>query len=457
MNAAAGSNMTKLTKKPGTPAPCINDILPAETLCTIFLAIYRGKPAPFPPSEAQPLNQFHHELLNLMLVCRAWQSLINKSPHLWTRLWVGRGMKSLWTSGSKVPNSDGQEWLEAVRDRLKKSGELPLEVTVLPDRIVDIAKTATAIDSTVHRWERLDISYGHHELLLPLARRVPTSASDIQKLLNYPMPVLESLHLGPILEEGVSGIPYTFLIDVNLPSLSRLSCRKHLLLTTSAHLLTTITLHGIDTDSLNLQRLSKPIMFPSLVELRAIRCPNILELLTIFLAPKLRKLVNGPNDGDVDDDWGESPLHEFPTLPSYENLLELQWGDSESDLDVLTYILSRCPNLLRFSNYVHGFEGVANQDHYVSYLPAHLISRDASLDSDPLCSRLEEVCFDLANPWQVEELAKARPSIKRVRFLNDPSTIYRGMQDPVERSEWEHPFGRLREKVDVAVGMDSWH
>ncbi|KAG8918858.1 hypothetical protein FRC01_001615 [Tulasnella sp. 417] len=452
--------MTKATVKSRTPTPCINDILPAEILGTIFLAVYRSKPVLFPPSEAQPLNQFHHELLDLMLVCRTWKSLIDKSPHLWTRLWVGRGMKSLWLGraapvGSPVPTPDGQEWLEAVQDRLRRSGELQLEVTVLPDRIVDFATVTKAIGDTTSRWQRLDISYGHRELLLPLVERVPTSARDIRILLNYPMPVLESLHLGPILEEGVSGTPYLFLVGTNFPFLSRLSCRKHLLLTTSAPLLASITLHSIDTLDLDLHRLPRPIAFPYLVELRAIRCPNILEVLAIFSAPKLRKLVNGPNDGDVDDDWGDIFLG-FPTLPSYDHLQELQWGDSESDLDVLTYILRRCPNLIRFSNYVHGFEGVANQDHWVSNIPTHITDGDASPDSIPLCPKLEEVCFDVASPWQVAELVEARPSMKRVRFLNHPSTIYEETHDPGWRSERKHPFARLREKVDVAVGTEPW-
>ncbi|KAG9048360.1 hypothetical protein FS837_000163 [Tulasnella sp. UAMH 9824] len=358
--------------------------------------------------------------------------------------------------GSIVPNGDGEEWLEAVQDRLRKPGELPLEVTVLPDRIVDVAMATKTLGDTAHRWERLDISYGHQELLLPLAERVPTSASDIRRLLSYPMPKLKSLHLGPILEEGVSGTPYLFLVGTNLPSLSRLSCRKHLLLTTSAPLLASLTLHSIDPDSSDFQRLPGPVVFPNLVELRAIRCPNILDLLTILSVPALQKLVNGPNDGDVDDDWSDSFSNVFPALPRYHHLLELQWSDSESDLGALLYILSRCPNLLRFSNYVHGFEGVGNQDHNVSHLPRHIISRDDSLDYSPLCLNLEEVCFDVASPWQVEELVQSRPSIKRVRFLSDPPVSYKGLQGTAS-SELERPFERLKKKVDVAIGMESWH
>lgn len=453
---AAGSNMSEHTAPSGAIALRINDTLPAEILCSIFLAVYRSNIVSFPPSDTQSLSQLHHELLDLMLVCRAWQQLINQSPHLWTRVWVGRGIKSLWTFGNTGPSSDPQEWLGEVEDRFRKSGELPLEVTIWPDHIYNVENATNALGSTAHRWERLDISYGHQEHHLPGSRPIPTPADDIKQLLKPHMPFLESLHVGTIIPVGESGSPDAILTHVNLPSLSRLSCRGYLLLPTSAPCLASITLHGIKSD--NLQRLrSHPLSLPNLVQLRVIRCPNILEILAILSAPALQTLVIGPHDGHVDDDWAEDPPFIYPTLSSYQHLQELQWGDWDSALDVLTYLLRRCPNLLRFSNYIHGSEGLTNQDHYVSHMPTHLISRDASPVADSLCPNLEEVCFDVVNPRQVEELVEAKPSIKRVRFLSDPSAIYIGVRDAVSFSEWEEPLERLREKVDVAIGMESWH
>ncbi|KAG8971969.1 hypothetical protein FRC05_010504 [Tulasnella sp. 425] len=270
------------------------------------------------------------------------------------------------------------------------------------------------------------------------------------------MPCLESLHVGTIIPVGESRSPNVILTHANLPSLQRLSCRGYLLLPTSAPCLASITLHGIKSD--NLERLrSHPLPLPNLVQLRVIRCPNILEILAILSAPALQTLVIGPHDGHVDDDWAEDPPFIYPTLSTYQHLQELQWGDWESALDVLTYLLRRCPNLLRFSDYIHGLEGLTYQDHYVSHIPTHLMSHDVSPVSDPLCSKLEEVCFDVVNPRQVEELVEARPSIKRVRFLSDPSAIYSGARDAVSRSEWEEPLERLRERVDVTIGLESWH
>ncbi|KAG8918861.1 hypothetical protein FRC01_001618 [Tulasnella sp. 417] len=429
---------------------CINNLLPAEILSLIFLTLYhQSSSAPFPPLDREQMQELReHPLLETMLVCRAWQRVVSTTPALWTTIWVGRTKpvepESVAETGSKA---EPDPWLEKLQNRLKRSGKLPLNILIALDRLVNFDKVVDVLVQDALRWESV---YLAHEDPAPMFRLATQSFRDVERLLSLPMPLLKSLHLERFRTPDGTLALHTININNPLPCLERLSCTGHLITLMSAPRLTTVTLTDVDMERLHPPPEPCALEFASLANVSIINSNHVLDILSIFPAPSLRKLITDSST-DVYDDQPQKPIPAFPVFP---NLEELQWTDKGGDHQALKHLLRKSPNLRRFSNYVHGLEDSIDFDMSATTIPVFLTpsSHPEPSNSDQYCSNLEDVCFDIVDCSQIEKFVSVRSQIKQVRLLQNP------IENPElsGTSDVQQILDRLRTRTSVVLGTGSW-
>lgn len=429
---------------------CINNLLPAEILSLIFLTLYhQASSTPFPPLDREQVQELReHPLLGTMLVCRSWYRVVSTTPALWTTVWVGRTKP---VESEAAPESETQEkpdpWLERLQDRIKRSGQLPLNLLIALDRLVKFDAVVDVLIQDAHRWGSV---YLAHEDPAPMFRLATQSFRDVERLLSLPMPMLKSLSMERFRTPDGTLTLHTININNPLPSLERLSCTGHFVTLASAPLLTTITLTDVDMERLQPQPTPGPLEFASLTNFSIINSNHVLDILSIFPAPSLRKLITDSST-DVYDDQPQKPIPVFPVLNDLE---ELQWTDKGGDHQALKHLLGKCPNLRRFSNYVHGLEESIDFDMSATTIPVFLTPGSDPGSSNPhhFCPNLEEVCFDIVDCSQVEKFVSARPQIKLVRLLQNP------IENPElsGNSDVQQILDRLRTRTNVVLGTGPW-
>lgn len=416
---------------------CVNNLLPSEILSLIFLTLYEPESTPFPPEDAHELHQ--HPLMDHMLVCRSWYRVISTTPSLWTTVWIGRRAAD---SGENVYTD---LWLQKVQERLKRSGNLPLNILVALDHLINFDVVVDVLIRDAHRWASIHLV---HEDPVSRLRFAAQAVEDVKRLFSLPMPMLRSLNVARFRSPDGTLNSYTIEVNNPLPSLERLSCTGHLVLPASAPVLAIVTLTDADMDRLQPPPDPRPPPFASLVEFNIINSSRVLDIFSLLPAPSIRTLVMDSSD-DVHDD---QPQETLPAFPVFHGLEELQWTDKGGDHRALKHILRKCPNLRRFSNYVHGLEESIDFDMSATTIPPFLTpSRDPeSSSSEEFCPDLEEVCFDIVDCAQVDKFLSARPHIKLVRILQDP------LADPgvADNSGVQQVLDRMRTKADVIIGRN---
>ncbi|KAG8900663.1 hypothetical protein FRC00_011849, partial [Tulasnella sp. 408] len=216
-------------------------------------------------------------------------------------------------------------------------------------------------------------------------------------------------------------------ISVDAPELQSLSCHFHIVFPISPLLLTSLSLTAIEVEYLESFLYSGCIHLPRLLDLHL---------------SKLTVLEETPSDVDP------GPLLQYSLLE------ELQWSDT-GYTPTLPMVLARCPNLLRFANYLAVEEG--SVDFQFISAPATFISLLENTDDGQrplrdMLPKLEEVRLAIATCEEIEALVEGIPSIKRIRILKS----HRESEEVEDLLAKAQLLSSLPEKVEVTFGVDLW-
>ncbi|KAG8946797.1 hypothetical protein FRC04_011453 [Tulasnella sp. 424] len=364
-----------------------------------------------------------------MLVCRAWHNLIQATPNYWTSVVIGVGGVIGW--GSKLPQEIQKEsFAEMLDEVLERSGQLPIQVTVVPGRVLDFEIVSNALRKNARRLRTLSLlpwSDGQGE-------RVPSD--HIKDLLDNVFPALEQFIIGDLkISSHVQPASTADTFNLTAPELCRLACKKHMINPHSASHLNRLSLTNIW-----LPFPSVGVELPRLLDLRLFSCDTC-EILPSLSTPALQTLI-------VFSEMVSGRLRAKP--PQYVNLRELQWSDTGAE-ECFKEILELSPNLTRYSNYVFGKEH--ELDVWNISQPATVLGIVSnSPEAKARYPSLKEVCLDVAAGGEISGLIATIPSIEFIRILRDP----REVGDDDNREEEARTLEGLSRKVDWDVGRGSW-
>ncbi|KAG9051180.1 hypothetical protein FS837_011295 [Tulasnella sp. UAMH 9824] len=388
------------------PRPSINNILPPELLISVFDVMYLDTIASisFPPQQP-PVDC--HPLLEVM---REWAAPIGHE------------------------NEHSREVGHCKAGA--RSGTPPLTVTIAPERLVDFPRVVECLDRAVYRLDTLNI--------IPMYDIPQGWCSHVGNLFERSFPTLQRLSVGNFVTYAYPrSLPLE--ISVNAPELQNLSCRFHLVTPLSPHLLTSLSLTAIEVYDLEQFLSSGCIQLPRLLDLRLDVSSDAGQFLSTFSTPSLQKLTVLEETPSVAD---PRPLSQYPLLE------ELQWSDT-GYTPTLPMVLARCPNLIRFANYLAVEED--SVDFQLVSAPATIVSLLEN-NADPqrvlrdMMPKLEEVRLAIATCEEIDALVEGIPSIKRIRILKSGR----------ESEEWEdlqaktQLLSSLAEKVEFTFGVDLW-
>ncbi|KAG8946795.1 hypothetical protein FRC04_011451 [Tulasnella sp. 424] len=413
----------------------INRIFPPDLFTHVFDFLHAAETPPDQshfeiPSEEQVISRCRrHPLLTAMLVCRAWYNLIQATPNYWTSVAIGVGGVIGW--GSKLPQETQKEsFAEMLDEVLERSGQLPIQVTVVPGRVLDFEIVSNALRKNARRLRTLSLlpwSNGQGE-------RVPSD--HIKDLLDNVFPALEQFIIGDLkISSHVQPASTADTFNLTAPELRQLTCERHLINPHSASHL----------NRLSLTKVWAPlpagcVELPRLLDLHLFHC-NPCEILPSLSTPALQTLIA----------FNESPRGRLRSRPpQYANLRELQWSDTGVE-ECFKEILELSPNLTRYSNYVFGKEDdLSLSDISEPATVLGIVSNNPEAKARyPL---LKEVCLDVATGEEIDGLIATIPSIEFIRILRDPREL--GSDDQKEREA--KTLEELRRKVDWVVDRGSW-
>ncbi|KAG9048363.1 hypothetical protein FS837_000166 [Tulasnella sp. UAMH 9824] len=417
----------------------INHVLPPEIFTSIFDILYDAAPleaAPLVvPSEQQMASHFKcHPLLSAMLVCKAWYSLVESTPKYWTSIAIGVGGMVGW--GSMLPQDDQGELLaKMLEEILKRSAQLPIQVTVVPELIPDLAIVTKALSPHTHRLSSLSL-LGNED-----RRRGPIHVDRLEDLLNTPFPALQRLVIWSLgLHPHADLLSESYDVKLTAPKLRQLACDLHFISPHSTSLLTHLSLAYVTWDDPYLGLPLGPVELPQLLELYMTYChPD--KILPTLLSPALQTLIVHKH---------ERGRRLLPKPPQYANLRELQWCDVGQE-ECFDEILELSPNLTRYSNYVLGTEEEVD----LSLDPATIFDIIGAIgggrETNIGWPKLKEVYLDIAYGAGINELIQAFPSIEFLRILRDPIEAVMD-EEKEEEAKFLEELGR---KVAFKFGIDS--
>ncbi|KIO20995.1 hypothetical protein M407DRAFT_29382 [Tulasnella calospora MUT 4182] len=417
----------------------INHVFPPELLASVFDILYGAEqldPGLFlVPSEEQMATHFRcHPLLNAMLVCKAWYSLIKTTPKYWTSIAIGVGGVVGW--GAKVPQDIQEGRLaETLEEVLQRSAQLPIQVSVVPDRISDLEIVTKALNTHARRLTSLSL-LGIEDF----QKRKPIPVDQIGGLLNSPFPALERFVIGPLdIIHSLDSESEEYTLNLAAPNLRRLACNQSFISPHSTSQLTHLSLTDISSEELHLGPPPGPVELPQLLELHLSDCdPG--EILPTLFTPALLILIVSQHDRS---------RRLTAELSQYANLRELQWSDVGQE-ECFEEILELSPNLTRYSNYVFGTEEEVD----LSNDPATILRIvEGGRGTNIRCPKLKEVCLDIADGAGINRLVTAFPSIQFLRILRDPIEF---VDEEEEKAEESRVVDELRRKVDWTLGQGLW-
>ncbi|KIO21472.1 hypothetical protein M407DRAFT_28927 [Tulasnella calospora MUT 4182] len=423
----------KVTSEDATGSTTINSVLPSELFVSIFDDLYGSitdlLPFPLPYDEA--LKHFkRHPLLDYMLVCRRWCSIVQTSPAYWTfaNMGITRGV-------AREGHDVGQGELIEAQRRLEKSGSLPLNLTIAPEFISDFPFMLQALEKHASRLETLNIVAYLEDRA---TRRIPPE--DLEQLLKFPFPSLKRLYMAKILlDTSVSQMDNHLQVDLDAPELCQLFYHFPIILSPISpppSRLTLLSISGSDFGRMEPHIFLRQIELPELLELRIARCDPS-PILSTLTTPALQVLIFH-SEAAFSSELSEE-------LPEYPHLRDLQWSDVGPDA-TFEVVFQRCPSLTCYSNYVVGREGELDVDS-MTEVPS-IFEMPGGIESIKWPS-LEEVLFDCTSCVDLLALVDLVPTIKRIRILKDPC-VFR------DRNVEKELLVKLREKIDVALWLDPW-
>lgn len=418
------------------PDPSINFILPPELLISVFDVLYFDTVASIhdlPPPHRPPLNR--HPLTEVMCVCKLWRQLVEETPSFWTLVVIGTGAggRELGTNATVR----GEPGIARLRRDLARSGCLPLAVTVAPEQTTDFRLVAECLGDEAYRLRTLNF------ILTDDIPRKTCYPSHFEDLLLRSFPMLKHLLLDDLhILTYPFGLP--FQISVDAPILRNLSCAYHIILPESPSLLTSLSIAAVDIDSFDPPLTQGCIQFPQLLDLH-LSVNNASLFLSAFSTPKLQKLSVREETPSISQQvW----------LPQYPRLEELQWSDKEHDPSFIN-LLSVCPNLIRYANYLVGEETSVDFRPLGSLVAIINLAKNKAGKQRPCMNgwpNFEEVRLATATCEDIVALIEGMPSIKRIRILRDP----REWGEEEDRQGAAQLLPTLTEKVDIAFWMDPW-
>ncbi|KIO21469.1 hypothetical protein M407DRAFT_28923 [Tulasnella calospora MUT 4182] len=418
----------------------INSLFPPELLVGVFDILYQDimDSLPFPLPYDEGLQRFkNHPLGDFMLVCRVWYDIIQTTPTYWTFVDIGALHNTALGEQAHAVRSFGSEGVRDFKIRLKKSGSLPIYVTVAPEYISDFSTVLDILKEHAHQLETINIVKMRHLKSVTLRH---ISSEQLLQLFRLSLPSLKRLHIDafrlvpPRPEPWVGG-----RVEIDAPQLYHLSSHFHILIPHNPSQLTSLSMSGIDMLTLQSTLTQGQVQLPKLLHLRIVDCEPGLLLSTLSI-PLLQVLVY----------HSEEPSTQPPEeLPEYSHVKDLQWSDVGLD-PTFDLVFRCCPNLTRYANYVIGEEMAIDINLIVD---GPTILRPGRINSITW-PNLEEVLFDCATYAVIRELVDAAPTIKRIRTLRDPVVAPLRHDEDVER---ERTFlSELKEKADVVLWLDLW-
>ncbi|KAG8901135.1 hypothetical protein FRC01_009917 [Tulasnella sp. 417] len=396
----------------------INTILPPELLISVFRVIYLDAIAsiPYLPRSQQPPID-RHPLVDVMRVCQMWRRLVEDTKSFWTFVVIGTS-----TGGHQLGMTASTEESSIVEleSTLARSGTLPFAVNVASGRLVDL-RLVECLYREAYRLSTLNI--------IPTYDNARRWRSHVDHLSERSFPTLKRLTVGNVPPWPTTSTGSSQIL-VHAPDLQSLYCNHHVVFPFNPLRLTSLSLTGIDVHSFEALLSSGSFHLPQLTDLH-LDFYDAARFLFISSTPSLKKLAVIER---VPARSGPRPL------PQYPQLEELQWSEAIFAGPNLGALLPRCPNLIRFANYLSIKE---------SNIQFHLISSGAIAKAgQEILPKLEEVRLAIASCEEIEALVEGKPSIKRVRILQ----IYSENKEEEVRQK----IARLLEKVEVVVETDPW-
>ncbi|KIO18397.1 hypothetical protein M407DRAFT_31947 [Tulasnella calospora MUT 4182] len=157
--------------------------LPPEIFTDIFRHLYTD---PSIPRRAHDLRSTH-KLTFVMLVCKAWNDIVERAPILWTDIWLGR-------CPPYIGNEDTRQWLDHIKTRFERSGTLPLNLTIMA-RHVDLEEVSHLLLQHISRCKTLALRAIKDEThLMPISQS--NTPSVIYHILSSPLPMLQKITIG---------------------------------------------------------------------------------------------------------------------------------------------------------------------------------------------------------------------------------------------------------------------
>ncbi|KAG8903423.1 hypothetical protein FRB99_003318 [Tulasnella sp. 403] len=393
--------------------------LPVETLIDVFTHIYKELSA-----VAKEKWDEEYPLRDLRLVSHTWLNVITHTPQLWTVIVIRT---------RTLEDFQGQNSRRRLASRLKRSGTLGLDITVVMPYPMRIPATYELLAPHAHRWDSLvfielspirapsnrDFLHEFFVIDKPLLRTlvIPIFAPDR----FYTWPSVQKEILSPGLLHLTS--PYNYDFSEPAPRLRSLTIqsmddRPHALDSVLRH--SHDTLEYLDLTLVDLSDYLSPSDTAGLVHLKKLSWLRISfrdpyldwrVFTNMFHAPTLRTMT-----------LLYPPRVLVPgNIPPFPQLRDLRWLHGLFNEPALRRFLELCPNLtsLRDTDY-NGFQPWRNVPMVAGTFQRELkplMEVDPTTKKPSLCPLLEELAVDTIFLEDVNELCARRPLLKKVSVV----------------------------------------
>ncbi|KAG8895394.1 hypothetical protein FRC00_007535 [Tulasnella sp. 408] len=393
------------TKLASTP-PYIHDV-PLEVLIDIFLHLYKDPSIPF--VEHDQYNA--HKLTSIMLVCKNWKDAVERTPSLWTDIWLGRCPPYIEDEGT-------EQWQEYIKARFARSGTLPLNLTIVAV-LFDLEEVSHAFLPHISRCRTLvlrGLPYG----IVDFPNDPPTL---IYRILSSPFPVLHTIttqgYATP--REWESRWQPLYLDAPNLRELNAFSSdiipfvKPHPPLLSAHPSLERLSL-SIGWDDLPSRLPRDRLSLPNLKFLSVAYVDHFWELLQVIDAPNLEHLV-------VNCGLAHWPEEVDTVMPVMNKLRELEWYTDRRavhEQPTLRHLLQHCPNITSLSYICNkesaGFfrETLEERELDNPVFAWSVLLHETQGGTLQFCPRLRCLRIACASFEQVQELVSLRPMLEHV-------------------------------------------
>ncbi|KAG8917083.1 hypothetical protein FRC01_002673 [Tulasnella sp. 417] len=393
--------------------------LPFELLSYILLLLYKDPSIP----RAEDDFENTHKLQPAMMVCKRWKHVVERSPVLWTDMWLGHSPRRLGTTVY-------HEWLESVEVQINRSGKLPLNLNIMVECVMlDGVLRVLKPHLSRCRWLGLRGSSDEAAAQDKCSKLcVDTTPSVIHRLLSSPFPALNFLSIDDF-------IPYRIVetddgdtdrfVFIDAPNLISITSRcPHLKAMVKSLDPSAFTHPSLQDLSLCGSWSDNPFVIPTdifnLPNLKNLRLENtdyLWQLLSALSTPYLENLVVACGLAY----W--PPASELPfNASTMMHLRRLEWhtsSNAECEAPSLRCLLRHSPSLISFAyicdtDYEDPRAWARNRSGPEEIDEVLNILFEKEVEESKLCPNLRSLSFVFMSLDNVVGLIELWPALERI-------------------------------------------